>query len=199
MPRVARAQSLDALLSEAIAGIPGSVGVAARTMANGPPFFAYNAERSFPSASTIKLVIMLTAFVGAEIDPSAMDRRIVFRRSDLIGGSDFLANAQDGERFTIRELVVPMIQRSDNTAANLLISHFGFGRINLVARRAGMERTQLRRHFLDYAAMLKHMDNRTTPADMANLLYRIERAVREGETTVASPQSCDAMIRIMLG
>ena len=105
----------------------------------------------------------------------------------------------DGERFTVHELIVPMIQVSDNTAANILITHFGFDAINATAHHAGMNHTQLRRHFLDTPAILKHHDNRTTPQDMANLLFQIERGTREAVRTVASPESCHAMIQIMLG
>jgi beta-lactamase class A len=200
LPNFALAQSsLEEALHPAISSIPGNVGVYARTMANGPALFSYNANVSFPSASTIKMLIMLTAFKAAESDPSVMRRRVRFRSSDLIGGSDFMSGAFDGQTFTVHELVVPMIQVSDNTASNLLISHFGFDLINAVTRRAGLHNTHLRRHFLDTSAVLHHMDNRTTPADMAHLLYQIERGCREGIRTVASPITCRHMIEIMLG
>jgi beta-lactamase class A len=200
LPQFARAQdSLAEALQPAISSIPGNVGVYARTMANGPALVAYNAHVSFPSASTIKMLIMLTAFTAAEQDPSVMRKRVRFRSSELIGGSDFMANASDGELFTVHELIVPMIQVSDNTASNMLITHFGFDLINTVTRRAGLHDTHLRRHFLDTAAVLRHMDNRTTPADMAHLLFQLERGTREGIRTVASPMSCRHMIEIMLG
>lgn len=200
LPKTARSQEpLDALLRPAIERIPGNVGVYAHTMAFGAPLVAYNASESFPSASTIKMLIMLTAFKAAEHDPSVMHEHITFRSEDLIGGSDFLAQASSGERFTVAQLIVPMIQLSDNTASNLLITHFGFDRINEVTRAAGLHGTHLKRHFLDTAAILRHMDNRTTPADMAHLLFELERGVREAIPTVASPESCRRMIDIMLG
>ncbi len=198
-PKPAAAQSFDALLRQAIERIPATVGVYARSMADGPPLIAYNAGVSFPSASTIKLLIMLTAFRLAESDPSVMRRPVTFHSSDYIGGSDFLSSAWNGERFTVHELIVPMIRLSDNTAANLLITHFGFDAINASARHAGMWHTALRRHFLDTPAILRHHDNRTTPQDMAHLLFEIERGTREGIRTVASPASCRSMIEIMLG
>lgn len=198
-PKHASAQSFDDLLRAAIGRIPATVGVYARTMAPGAPVAAYNAAISFPSASTIKVLIMLTAFRLAEHDASVMRKVVTFRSADFIGGSDFLSRASDGERFTVHELIVPMIQVSDNTAANLLITHFGFDAINATARHAGMKHTALRRHFLDTPAILKHHDNRTTPQDMADLLFQIERGTREAIRTVASPESCRAMIEIMLG
>ena len=183
----------------AIEGIPGIVGVYARTMTSGVPLFSYNADVDFPAASTIKLAIMLTAFDAAARHAGAMHERIRYRSRELIGGSDFLAGARDGSYFTVKQLLVPMIQLSDNTASNLLITHFGFAEINRVAHRAGMHHTYLRRHFLDAAAIVHHMDNRTTPRDMANLLFQIERGAREGLPTVASPSACRSMIGILLG
>lgn len=179
--------------------IPGIVGVFARTMAGGAPLFSYNADLDFPSASTIKLVIMLAAFDAAARYPGAMSQRIRYRAGERIGGSDFLAGQRDGSYFTVAQLLEPMIQVSDNTASNLLITHFGFDEINRVARHAGMRQTHLRRHFLDAAAIVHHHDNRTTPRDMAHLLFQIERGAREGLPTVASPSACRRMIRILLG
>ncbi len=179
--------------------LAGRIGVYARTMAAGPPLAAYASTEIFPTASVIKILIMTTAYVRAEADPHALDAEIVFHRSDLIGGSDFLADASDGERFTVRRLIVPMITLSDNTAANLLIDHFGVAAINAVGRRVGMERTRLARKFLDYAAIVHHNDNVSTPADMARLLYVIERGAREGIATIVSPRHCRAMVAIMLG
>lgn len=199
-PTVARAQMpIDELLRPAIQSIPGNVGLYAHTMAPGAPIASYNANISFPSASTIKMLIMLTAFKAAEHEPSVMREHITYHSDELIGGSDFLANASDGERFTVGQLILPMIQLSDNTASNLLITHFGFDRINRVIRGAGLKNTHLKRHFMDFAAVGHHMDNRTTPADMAHLLFQLERGVREGIPTVAKPLSCRRMIDIMLG
>lgn len=190
---------IDELLRPAIASIPGSVGIYAHTMAFGAPIVSYNAGVSFPSASTIKMLIMLTAFKSAERDPAVMHEHITYRSDDLIGGSDFLQTQADGQRFTVAQLIVPMIQVSDNTASNLLITHFGFERINAVIRGAGLRNTHLRRHFMDFAAVGRHMDNRTTPADMAHLLFELERGVREAIPTVATADSCRKMIDIMLG
>ncbi|MFN2528962.1 MAG: serine hydrolase [Candidatus Baltobacteraceae bacterium] len=198
-PRLAHADQLDDALQFSISQIPGTVGVFARTMAPGPPLFTYNADEVFPAASTIKMLIMLTAFIGEEQAPGTLQERVLIRRSDLVGGSPFLAGAGGGEHYTVAQLITPMIQLSDNSASNALISHFGFDRINAVAHRAGLKQTHLKRHFLDYSAIVKHSENLTTAADMGKLLFDLERGSREEFTTVAKPQSCGRMIRIMLG
>ncbi|GAC1354522.1 MAG: serine hydrolase [Vulcanimicrobiaceae bacterium] len=198
-PSLGQTQEVNGSLRAAIARIPGTVGVYARTMALEPPLFVYNQYESFPAASTIKMLIMLAAFHAEEQSPGSIHEEVLIHRADLVGGSPFLAGARGGERYTVSQLLTPMIQLSDNSASNALISHFGFERINVSARRAGMYDTHLKRHFLDYAAIVRHHENVTTPADMGTLLYALERGSRESLNTVASSASCRRMLAIMLG
>jgi beta-lactamase class A len=198
-PRAASAASLSTKVRRIAHSMPGTIGVYARTLAPGPPLVAYRASNHFPTASIIKVLIMATAYAMDELEPGALAAKITFHRDELIGGSDFMSEASDGERFTVKQLIVPMIQLSDNTAANLLIGHFGVATINGVGAEAGMARTRLAREFLDYASIAHHNDNVSTPADMARLLYLIERGAREGVRTIVSPGHCRTMIEIMLG
>ena len=168
-------------------------------MAAGPPIVAYDAFEPFPTASTIKVLIMTTAYAMEEIRPGTLATEIEFHASELIGGSDFMAEAANGQRFTVRQLILPMIQLSDNTAANLLMGFLGIQNINATGRRAGMDRTHLARKFMDFAAIAHHNDNISTPADMARLLYLIERGAREGIRTIVSSLHCRDMIAVMLG
>jgi beta-lactamase class A len=193
------APSVAAKVRVIAASMPGRIGVYARTLALGPPLVDYHASHRFPSASTIKVLVMTTAYLAEESHPGALSAPVTFHSSDLIGGSDFMAQATNGERFTVHQLIVPMIQLSDNTAANLLIGHFGVAHINAVGRRAGMERTRLARKFMDFAAIAHHNDNVSTPEDMGRLLYLIERGAREGVRTIVSAQHCRQMVAIMLG
>lgn len=193
------APSVAAKVRTIAASMPGRIGVYARTLANAPPIVAYHASHTFPTASTIKVLVMTTAYLAQESQPGALSATITFHSDELIGGSDFMAQAESGQRFTVAELIVPMIQLSDNTAANLLIGHFGIARINAVGRRAGMDRTHLARKFMDFAAIEHHNDNVSTPADMGRLLYLIERGAREGVRTIVSAQHCRKMVGIMLG
>ncbi len=198
LPIHARASALGRI--EAIAqSVPGTIGVYCRTLADAPPVFEYNGRQSFPTASTIKVLIMATAFAMEERQPGTLNERITTYRRYLIGGSDFMSEQDDGARLRVRDLLLPMIQLSDNTASNYLMTFFGFDTINAVGKRAGMKSTRLARHFLDYSAIVHHSDNVTTPADMARLLYLIAHGAREDVATVASPKHCKRMIRIMLG
>ena len=192
------AASLRGRIGSIARAFPGVLGVYARTLAEGPPLIAHNASESFPTASIIKVLVMTTAYALDEAHPGVLNEKIAFHRDDLIGGSDFMVGARDGQTFTVRQLIVPMIAVSDNTAANLLIGHFGVATINAIGARAGMARTHLARRFLDYAAIAHHNDNLSTPADMGRLLYLIEHGAREGVPTIVSSEHCVAMLHIML-
>ncbi len=178
--------------------MPGILGVYARTLAPKSPLASYNSTVRFPTASIIKVLIVTTAYSLEERQPGVLDDTIVFHSSDLIGGSDFMAGAQDGQSFTVAELIVPAITLSDNTAANLLIGYLGVDAINATAARTRMHRTRLARKFLDYTAIAHHNDNVSTPADMAHLLYLIELGAHEGIPTIVSPQHCTAIVKVML-
>ena len=166
-------------------------------MESGPAFV--QRARSFRTASVIKLSIMLTACHREADAHGALSERIVTNRSNLSGGGGFMATQPDGAGLGVLELVHPMITLSDNTASNALIEHFGVDAINATAQAAGMTHTHLQRKFLDYSAIVHHQDNRSTPADMAHLLFAFERGAREGIPTVASATACRAMVEIMLG
>ena len=199
-PAPAAAATLYGRVAAAAQSLPGEIGVYARTLAPGGPLVTYQAHEVFPTASVIKVLIMATAFAAQERRPGALSETIVFDRgADLIGGSDFMSEQDDGARFTVKQLIVPMIQVSDNTAANLLIEHFGTNAINAMGKRAGMTRTHLGRTFLDTSAVVHHHDNVSTPADMGRLLYAIERGAHEAIPTIVSAEHCRSMVDVMLG
>lgn len=197
LPRSIRAQSLEETVRDIMASGDGEFGVFARTMAAGPALFAINAYDSFPCASTIKVLVMTTAFYEAERKPGVLRERIRFDSSRLIGGSDYMSTVADGTRMTVAQLMVPMIMVSDNTAANMLIEHFGVDLINMVGAQAGMLNTRLDRPFIDTPYHIRDL-NVTTPYDMGTLLYQIEYAAREGVPTIVSPEHCRRMVHLML-
>ncbi len=180
-------------------GFPGAIGVYAHALGAPEPLVAYRAYERFPTASIIKLLVMVTAYATEEVQPGTLERRITFSRGDLIAGSDAMSQASDGQTFSVRQLIVPMIQVSDNTAANMLIDFFGIDAINEIGREAGMHATRLGSKFLDWYVVVRHSVNVSTPADMAHLLYAIERGAHEAIPTVVSAAHCREMIEIMLG
>ncbi len=189
------APRLDDLLDD----IPGTTGVVARTMGDGPPYVAIRENELFPSASVIKLAILATVYRAYDAGTASPRDLVRTRAADLIGGSDVLAGSPPGKAWSIDALVKAMIRVSDNSAANALITAFGMGSVNATMRLAGMTSSRLSRHFADVVPAWHRSENVITPADTATLLYAIERGMREGIPTIASPPSCRAMIDILLG
>jgi beta-lactamase class A len=182
-----------------VARIPGVTGVYARTLDDDAPLVSVRAGEPFASASVIKLAIMLAAYRAYDAGTASPDNLVTLRAADLIGGSDVLAYARPGQRFPMRELVRAMIQQSDNSASNSLISTFGFSAIKGVIRAAGLTGTRLGRHFADYVPPWHVSANVTTPRDIGTLLFGIEHGSREQLDTLAKAESCRAMIDLMLG
>jgi beta-lactamase class A len=195
-----RAQAQPALdVSDIVARIPGITGVAARTMGDGPPVLAVRANEAFPSASVIKVAILATVYRAYDAGTAKPSDTVKTRASDLIGGSDVLAGSPAGKEWSIDALVKAMIYVSDNSASNTLMTAFGIGTINATMQLVGMAGSRLARHFADTVPSWRRAENHITPADTAALLFAIERGAREGIPTIASPQSCRAMIQVLLG
>ena len=197
LPRLASAAELDDQIARAAAASSGTVGVWARKIGITAPV-TYNAEEIFPTASVIKVVVMLSLFQRSEREPDLFDRILTLKYADFVGGSEILDAYSPGSTISIGKLVRAMIEQSDNTASNVLISYLGLPHIAHTIERAGLKHTQLHRHFMDVNAIVHHSENLTTAHDMGALLYHIERGAHEAVYTVASPQSCRKMIDILL-
>jgi beta-lactamase class A len=197
LPLQARAEGVDGRIASAAAASSGTVGVWARKLGS-PSVISYNADERFPSASVIKVVILVSLFQYAEMNPGVFDQQLTLKLSDFVGGSEILDSYNPGDRISIGKLARAMIEQSDNTASNVLISFLGMDRIAGTIHHAGLTKTQLHRHFMDVNAIVHHSENLTTARDMGSLLYQIERGAHEGVRTVASSASCRHMIDILL-
>lgn len=193
----ARVDELHDVVQQIAAESSGVVGAYARRLGAPEPVLSYNSEERFPAASTIKLLILVTLYQEVERNPALLARRVRLRPFEMVGGSEYLGGAHAGDSYRVDYLAKAMIVASDNTAANALITLLGFDRINATARYAHLARTRLRRHFLDYSAIVKHHENQTTPHDIGGLLYHIEEGAHEALTTLVSPRSCRAMLNLL--
>ena len=121
-----------------VENFPGIIGIYCRTLAEEPPLVAVRATDRFPAASIIKLPIMLTVYQAYERRAASPDEDVTLLPGDVIAGNPILGDAHSGQRWPMGLLLDAMIQYSDNTASNALISHFGFAAINATIRNAGM-------------------------------------------------------------
>ena len=118
----------DPVLSRRLAALQqhysGQFSVAARNLATGEEILV-DPHRTYPTASTFKVPIMVEVFRQVEAGDFALDDRVDFKESDIVHGSGVLRDLQPGLNPTIHDLLTLMIIVSDNTATNMLIDKVG--------------------------------------------------------------------------
>lgn len=151
-----------------------------------------------PAASIIKLVILTG--IARQIDAGRLHWSDVLHLAgrEIVAGSESFGNARPNTSASVHELALAMIARSDNTAGNALADHLGFAYVNAVAESLDLGQTRLRRHFMDFAARARGIDNTTSARDVGALLMGIERGARGMTQHVASAAGCRTMIGFML-
>ena len=164
------------------ASLDGVLGVAAIDLTTGKTI-AYHADVVFPTASTIKIPIMIQLFRAVRLGDVKLSDSIPVTLKELVDESPIVEKAAKGAgRITIRELLEAMIQVSDNTATNKLIELLGMSKINRAMDELGFLQTRLRRRMIDLAAAARNEENVSTPLEMARIMETIYRgkAVDEG-------------------
>ncbi len=131
---------------------------------------AFNEDTLIPSASLVKVPIMLSCFYAAQDGKINLKDTISLKSSDKVAGSRVLGREPAGSVFTVEELFSPMITQSDNAAANILIDFLGFDTLNSYFKKIGLRNTNIARKMMDFKERREGEENYTTAADMAYLL-----------------------------
>lgn len=129
----------------------------------------FNAGKSMPAASTIKLPVMVAVFEALAVGRFNLNRRIVLEAEDKDYGSGDLCDSPVGTTYAVSDLLDKMIDVSDNTATNMLIRLVGRRTINAEMESLGLERTHLAGDVRTDAWSVR-ANLRTSPADLAHLL-----------------------------
>jgi len=141
-----RGQSLQSVRHEQVAArmesvarqLNGVAGYAIQDLSTGESF-DLNADLVFPTASSIKLAILLELMRQAQQGTLSLDEKHTVRRSEMVGGGDpILYMLGDGTvTMTLRDLAVFMVVLSDNSATNILIDRVGMDSVNAESRAWG--------------------------------------------------------------
>ncbi|MEA2661854.1 MAG: beta-lactamase class [Chloroflexota bacterium] len=204
-------------LADATGGI---VGVAATQLATGR-HIGYREDELFPTASVIKLPLLVTLHEDAIAGRIDLSERVVYRGETKVAGSGVLQYLDDGLAPTLRDLSVLMMSVSDNTATDLLFDRVGkhridetMDRLGLPSIRAPFDMREMLMELVDMdhsmpggydelrtrlrlsagsggRSMIPDQADRATPADMCRLLERIE------SRTILDPGACTAIIELM--
>ena len=166
------ASAVTTPLTQAVAGLAGTTSLYLGDPATGQTWTYHNGPQR--SASTIKLFVLGAAFAQAQAGRFALNATYVLQASDKVGGTGTIQGLPAGTTLTRQALLTKMIQVSDNTATNIIITQLGgFGVVNAFARSIGATHTVLARKMLDTAALARGIDNRTTVADTGLLLTKL--------------------------
>src|SRR5213075_2052386 len=167
---------LETRIEEIADRLDGVIGVAILDLTD-DRILLRNADRIFPTASSIKIAILLELYrqdqearAGAK-GKAKLNELYTFDPKDLVEDSQIMAGLTAGmTRVTNRDLAQFMVAVSDNAAANVLIDRVGRDNVNAMIRGLGFTKTTLRRKMMDLAAARRGEENVATPQEMVRLL-----------------------------
>lgn len=162
------------------------VGIAVRNLDTGESF-AINGDQDFPSASTIKILILAGLAESVARGEMSLDDTLPAPPEIRLGGSGVLNWLDRNLQLTLRDHAWLMTAISDNSSSNVLMNAVGIEKINELGARLRVGRTVMGRKFMDRNIPPGPSQNRAT----ANGLVNILAAIYADE--IATPELCDWM------
>ena len=163
-------RTLDAL----VGGHRGIVGYAIHDLETGARL-GHRADEPFPTASLIKVPILVTVFDLVEKGMLSLDDRLTVLKIDKVPGAGTLQFMHDGIEITVRDAAWLMTTISDNTATNVLLDRIIIRRVWDKMESLGLMHTKvhsktfLRSSSVAMDSSVKYGLGVTTPAEMARL------------------------------
>lgn len=167
------------------------VSVALESLADSSVRFYHRADERVPSASIIKVPIMVEAMTAAHEGRLDLDEIHILTDSEKVGGAGILQTFPNRSRISYADLVRFMITISDNTATNILISDLGRETINARMQTLGLPKSQLNRVMMDTMAARQGRENYVTAREMNQLLTKLYRH------ELLTPALCERMLDIL--
>jgi beta-lactamase class A len=196
VPALARAdeKSLEARIAPLAKAHKGTVAVAVKNLKTGEEFYLCSDE-VMPTASLIKLPIMVEAYWQAAEGKLKLDATLSLRKEDKVQGSGVLTNHfSDGATFPLKDAVRLMIVFSDNTATNMVLDQIGLPATNARMTKLGLVETRINAKVfradtrIDQERGKKYGLGSTTAREMVRLLELIESG------KVVSATACKEML-----
>lgn len=129
-----------------------------------------NGDNLYSAASIIKLPVLVRLFKSIEANQMTIYDEMILTDYYQSSGSGNLQYAQTGRKYSLDSLAKTMIQDSDNTSTNMIMSKLGgMDDINIGLRDWGISRTYVRTWLPDLKGT-----NKTTAKDMAKILYNLD-------------------------
>jgi beta-lactamase class A len=195
MAQPASAADLEARISPLVKEHKGKVAVAVKNLKTGESFYLH-ADDAMPTASLIKLPIMVETYWQAKEEKVKLDTKLTLKKDDKVPGSGILtSHFSDGATFPLKDAVRLMIVFSDNTATNLVLDQIGIPSTNKRMAELGFKNTKINAKVfkgsttsIDPEATKKYGLGSTSARDMVELLALIDAG------KVVSPDACKEML-----
>lgn len=165
-------QNLAQEIKNKLYNFPGNVGLVIKDLKNGKAIL-YNQDKLFPSASLVKIPIMVVCFQAIEEKKIKLTDQYRLQTKYKTRGSGILRYSPNGKKFTLAELIELMITKSDNTATNMLTEILGFDYLNNCFQKMGLKNTNFSRNVMDIKKYYRGIENYTTASDIAQILDKI--------------------------
>ena len=156
---------------------------------------ALRADELFPTASMIKVPLLVGVYDANARGALRIDTTLTFRDSLVYPGDDLVAKLRDSSRVPLTKVALHMITTSDNTASLWLQGLVGGANVNAWLAAHGYDSTRVNSRVPGReAARARYGWGQTTPREMARLFVDIRagRAV----SRAASEEMYRALTRV---
>ncbi len=162
-------QRLENDLQRAVAAFPGLAGLCVRDLTSSWTI-DINGDEAFPTASTIKIPVLMELLRRAEVGELHLDERVTITSALHVGGSGVLTHLEGDLQLSWLDIAILMVIVSDNTATNLCIDRVGIGAVNALLAELGLAQTKLARKMMDHPLARLDQENLATPAELTTLM-----------------------------
>lgn len=185
-------KKLTRKLQKLVDSFQGTAGIYVLNLKTGKEA-AVNADTIFPTASIVKVPILVGIFKKIQDGELNYHQALLYRDSMAHGGSGLMQYFKDSTKTNLSTAVALMISRSDNTAAIWCQQLAGGGAtINKWLDEHGFRATRVNSRTPGRSADYEHYGwGQTTPREMAHLLVLIR------ENKILTPAACERMYRDM--
>ncbi|MFA6030021.1 MAG: serine hydrolase [Elusimicrobiota bacterium] len=185
-----RFDEMGAQLEKEARRYPGRMAIYVKDLKRGWEWSTH-ADDLFPSASLIKLPIMIGVFEKISRGELALSQELTLKRRLRVGGSGSLKWWRDGSKLTVRQLIDHLIVESDNTAMRILIDEVGMGYLQRQFQQMGLVYTEIYPEGLSLQSGNVKYENFTTAREMSMLMEKIYRK------EIVDPFSDELMLEIL--
>ncbi len=167
-------------LDRGIAALDGRAGIFV-ALEDGSVRYEHDADSAYPSASVIKIPLLMTLYADVAEGRLSLDERVAVGERNP--GSGVLRHLPDVTGLSLRDHAMLMTIVSDNTSTNRIIERVGLDRVEAWLAEWGCATTKLRRKMFDFDAAKRGLDNVVTARELGALLLRLVRGELAGRVT----------------